>query len=215
MEENIGIAKGRQDIPRQTFNGKVYRRHKGERYFSHGCHRMHRDVWSFYNGPVPEGHEIHHVDFDTSNNSIENLVCLSLEEHRRVHRERFRAVGLNERQRQHLDEIRPLTAGWHRSEEGRKWHSEHARESFARREPETYTCKMCGKEFQSKLYHSLFCSNACKSRWRRKEGLDDIVCICAECGREFTTNRYSKARCCSAGCAARHRWRERKERESI
>jgi hypothetical protein len=34
---------------------------------------MHRYVWEYYNGKIPKGYEIHHVDFDRSNNNISYL----------------------------------------------------------------------------------------------------------------------------------------------
>lgn len=33
----------------------------------------HRCVWTWFNGEIPEGMEINHIDFDRSNNKIENL----------------------------------------------------------------------------------------------------------------------------------------------
>lgn len=44
----------------------------------------HRLVWEGVFGPIPHNHDIHHVDGDTFNNKIENLECLSHEEHARL-----------------------------------------------------------------------------------------------------------------------------------
>lgn len=44
----------------------------------------HHLVWSAVNGPVPEGLDIHHIDGDTYNNSIDNLECLTHEAHARL-----------------------------------------------------------------------------------------------------------------------------------
>lgn len=51
-----------------------------------------RKIWEKANGPIPldehgRSYEIHHIDGDRSNNSLENLVCISIEEHYRIHRE--------------------------------------------------------------------------------------------------------------------------------
>lgn len=46
---------------------------------------MHRDVWEHHNGPIPDGFDIHHVDHDRANNDLSNLVCLSKDEHTRLH----------------------------------------------------------------------------------------------------------------------------------
>lgn len=34
---------------------------------------------------IPEGHEIHHIDFDRNNNTIKNLISLPKELHQRYH----------------------------------------------------------------------------------------------------------------------------------
>jgi len=34
---------------------------------------------------VPEGCIIHHLDWDKGHNEVENLICLSVDEHERVH----------------------------------------------------------------------------------------------------------------------------------
>lgn len=41
-------------------------------------------VWEGVHGPVPAGHDIHHLDGDTYNNDIDNLQCMKHEEHARL-----------------------------------------------------------------------------------------------------------------------------------
>jgi endogenous inhibitor of DNA gyrase (YacG/DUF329 family) len=67
----------------------------------------------------------------------------------------------------------------------------------------TKICECCGKEFEININsasHTRFCSNKCKSKWRRDSGLDDIIKICPICGKEFKTNKYSKTKTCSREC---------------
>jgi hypothetical protein len=52
-----------------------------------------RKVWELHNGPIPKdtngrSYEIHHLDLDRTNNSIENLQCVSLQEHYEIHLKR-------------------------------------------------------------------------------------------------------------------------------
>ena len=59
-----------------------------------GYHRLHRDgrlvmahrwEWEQVNGPIPDGHQIHHVNGDKLDNRIGNLQCLTATEHKRIH----------------------------------------------------------------------------------------------------------------------------------
>ncbi|WP_077603633.1 HNH endonuclease [Oceanobacillus sojae] len=45
---------------------------------------MHRYVWEYYNGKIPENHDIHHKDHDRSNNDISNLELYSKSDHARL-----------------------------------------------------------------------------------------------------------------------------------
>lgn len=45
----------------------------------------HRLVWEASNGPVPPGHDIHHIDGNKLNNALENLECVSRIAHKRIH----------------------------------------------------------------------------------------------------------------------------------
>ena len=48
--------------------------------------RLHVAMWETEHGmKVPPGCVIHHLDWDKSHNEISNLVCLTHEEHERVH----------------------------------------------------------------------------------------------------------------------------------
>ena len=39
----------------------------------------------FYGKPIPKGYEVHHIDKNKLNNSPDNLVVISKEEHQRIH----------------------------------------------------------------------------------------------------------------------------------
>lgn len=45
----------------------------------------HKMIWEFINGSVPKGHVIHHIDFNSKNNNIENLLCMEFEAHKELH----------------------------------------------------------------------------------------------------------------------------------
>lgn len=46
---------------------------------------IHRMVWEYYNGKIPEGYVIHHKDENKLNNSIDNLQLLTRKEHKILH----------------------------------------------------------------------------------------------------------------------------------
>lgn len=46
---------------------------------------IHRLVWETYNGPIPQGYEIDHIDGDKSNNALSNLRCVTHKENMANH----------------------------------------------------------------------------------------------------------------------------------
>lgn len=71
-----------------SFNGQDY--YKNTRGYwvqrKNSNKSLHVAIWEFTNGAVPEGYVIHHKDFNPSNNTIENLQCMTRAEHTRLHR---------------------------------------------------------------------------------------------------------------------------------
>lgn len=98
------------------------------------------------------------------------------------------------------DKYRHLTKAWHASEEGRAWHKAHGILGWIKKKEITVVCKCCKKEAKTKSYHQEFCTNACKSKWRRDQGLDNVQKICERCSTPFTLNKYAKTRYCGQDC---------------
>ena len=46
---------------------------------------VHRGCWEAYHGPIPSGHDVHHLDDDQQHNAIGNLACMPHGEHMRMH----------------------------------------------------------------------------------------------------------------------------------
>ena len=68
-----------------------------------------RKIWMKHHGKtIPENYEIHHIDGDRTNDSIDNLVCLHIDEHLEVHREQgdWGAVAAIEMRRGNREGIR-------------------------------------------------------------------------------------------------------------
>ena len=58
------------------------------RYLKSRGQYVHRLVWEAFNGPIPEGLEVHHIDGNGHNNSLENLRCVTHAENLRGHNKR-------------------------------------------------------------------------------------------------------------------------------
>jgi hypothetical protein len=73
----------------ETKWGNAYLTNKGYYRMSSGEHRgkfLHTLIWEEVNGPVPERYHIHHIDGNSINNTIHNLMCLSPPEHNNLHK---------------------------------------------------------------------------------------------------------------------------------
>lgn len=165
--------------------------------------RLHVYVWEKYNGPVLKDHHIHHIDHNTDNNEIENLVMLSQFDHLSLHGqiESNKAIS-----RKNIAKAQQKSVEWHKSAKGKEWHAEHYEEMKDKLHTKiNLKCLVCGKEVTVNRGGTVnkFCSNNCKSKYRRDLGLDNITSICVLCGKEFTKNKYSKAAHCSKSCTCK------------
>lgn len=157
------------------FNGIIFRK-VGPYYRPNGteCQKgtesLHRETWKFYNGDIPEKHHIHHKDGDTDNNDISNLECLLGSTHLSEHASQPNAWCNTEKGKEHFTHIRSLAVNWHKSEEGRAWHKEHARKVatkvFAVKDV-TKVCLICSKTYHvhaAVASRSKFCHPNCRQQ---------------------------------------------------
>lgn len=201
------------------FNGNHYVRDDKTGYYlchnKYGSgHRLHRDVWEFYNGKIPKGFQVHHIDHNKSNNEMGNLRLMRKSEHMKLHGAELTDEQKERRIQNIIEKGVPAAAKWHGSEEGLKWHSENGKRIMENREPRKYICSFCGKEFETRHYYNenenTFCSNNCRAAHRRKIGADNIERVCSFCGKTFTVNKYSRSKCCSGSCARKMYWQSKR-----
>lgn len=166
-------------------------------YINGKRYRLHRYLYEKYKGNIPKGYEVHHKDHNKDNNNLNNLVLLSTKEHKLLHgreltkeQREFYKNNLNEK-------ARPKAIEWHKSEEAKEWHKEQYKKTLGNRKPQKLICEQCGKEYEViNNGTNRFCSNKCKSAWRRESGIDNETRKCIICGEEYICNKYSKKAKC-------------------
>jgi protein-arginine kinase activator protein McsA len=147
----------------QEFNNERY--YLCGNYFQRKGKRLHLAVYRFYNGDIPKGYHVHHKDNDRSNNDISNLEIKTANKHLSDH---MAEKDLEEIKERFIETAIPAAAKWHGSEEGRRWHSEHAKKAWRSRVKNKLKCQWCGREFESFNKTAKFCSNNCKCTSYRK-----------------------------------------------
>ena len=198
------------------FNGETYVRNPKIRYyFKHTtknserkcAKQLHRAVWEYYRGEIPDGYHIHHVDGNVDNNDISNLECIQAREHLSQH-----AKKNNENPEYRRKNIESLLSAnekakaWHKTEAGRKFHREHANDSICKANKKIYEkkCEFCGKSYTG-TKQQRYCCQSCEEKARRRRiGLKFEPCerVCPACGKEFTAHNVMH-KFCSAKCKQR------------
>jgi hypothetical protein len=157
-----------------VFNGYRYNRYPAATKANHrhyygrtGGYLLHREIWIFHNGAVPDGWHIHHKDGDWNNNDISNLEAVSPVSHAARHGVESYIRNTSPAHLAHLERIRGLAKEWHRSKEGRAWHRQNIKNQTVRGVPYSKAayfdraCCICGKAFVSNNKNRVYCGNAC------------------------------------------------------
>jgi hypothetical protein len=67
-----------------------YVSHKGDK-----TSQLHRYIYEHEYGPIPEGYQIHHIDENTQNNSLDNLKMMTIHDHRSYHNKKIGSAWLH------------------------------------------------------------------------------------------------------------------------
>jgi predicted nucleic acid-binding Zn ribbon protein len=169
------------------FNGQKYVRYqtgKHSNYFFSTARkkkRLHVAIWEFYNGPIPKGKIIHHIDKNPLNNKIENFMLVSRTEHAKIH--------------PNLKGLKPV-----QSYSKENWQQRRAG-VIEKLKNEKRGCKYCGLSFTPTNTHQRFCTKKCHHKWQYKSPECDELRVCQNCGKTFKGNKYLKPKTCSTKCA--------------
>lgn len=154
----------------QRFNNVTY--YKCGEYFQRNGVRLHRVVWEYHNGTIPEGFHVHHNDGNKDNNDIGNLSLLSQHDHLSEH---MQTEAKKSQCRELIANARQYANKWHGSAEGLAYHSELGKANWEKRKRQKYYCTECGRQFETKHIYSKganhFCHPNCKARfnYRRRK----------------------------------------------
>ena len=164
---------------------------------------MHRYVYAFHHGAIPDGHQVHHIDGCKTNNSIENLEAKSASDHISDHgHERASDPARLAQMQAVMDRVRVEASKWHGSPEGRAFHSAKSKAEWEKRTPTTLSCYHCGEAYKGfpGMTKKGFCSMSCQGMARVASGVDDVEKKCATCGNPFMANKYKPVLTCGAEC---------------
>lgn len=144
------------DDNHQLFDGILYNKDRTGHY--RATFHIQRAVWCYHNGAIPSGNEIHHADNNPSNNTADNLQCMTKSEHQKVHKPK----GLPAANRTRNAEIVCPQCGktFYNSQSHRIYCSEECR---LKHEFISKRCPVCGETFRvHKKHHAqIFCSRHC------------------------------------------------------
>ena len=154
------------DETTQIFDGKTYRLYKGQRYFRRtdkktsksGIKYLHRAVWEYHYGQIPNGLMIDHINRDKADNRIENLRLVTAKENRmNVDPE------VNQKARERMIAYNSQDCGkrW-QDEETKKKRAERLSLSWKKREAFEKKCLYCGKVFTARHKSASYCSKECR-----------------------------------------------------
>lgn len=132
------------------FNGRTYTRYLKGDTFNYEHRKkiknkvverrfLHRDIYEFYNGEIPEGYLVHHVDGNHFNNNIENLSLLTATEHALHHHKGVNRFGNK-------------TAAY----------GHYAKKAIPK------TCVECGKSYEAHWKNQEYCSVECRKKYAVK-----------------------------------------------
>lgn len=177
------------DDTHQKFLGFIYRAEPKGHFVR--SQFVHRDVWQYYHGDIPEGdYEIHHIDHNKANNDIANLQLLTRTEHGCLHTKHIR----------NPDKKCPVCGKiFHPRPASQKYCSQSCYHGYVTQQSYERICPCCGKTFKARHIYNIYCSKACSDKMKIKPFVEKR---CANCGKTFQTKEHAQSRkYCSTTCA--------------
>lgn len=192
------------DGTHQKFNGNIYLKSKNSHYLKQ-C-SLHREVYAYWYGEIPEGYEIHHRDLTPSNNTAENLQALTKIEHKKIHWQRIAP-------REFICEVcgkKFLSKAF--AYQSSRFCSNACIKKYQRKKRGTNkVCEFCGSEFYALSQNTKCCSRSCTVKLSHQD-MPILRKKCPVCESPFTT-KFVKQIYCSKTCKQKVKaLRQRKKR---
>lgn len=163
------------DETNQMFNGKRYGIHKANRYYKRTAtingkkytKKLHREVWEYHNGEIPQDKMIDHIDRDRHNNQIENLRLVDAKGNRaNISPEAKQIYKLN------IEKYNSQNLGkWWQDNKKKKKQAEKLSKSWSAREKIKKQCMDCGEDFYAKHNVAKYCSKECRQESYFRKGI--------------------------------------------
>ncbi len=169
-----------------------YKNNHGRWVGSIGMHRM---VWTYFNGAIPDGYEIHHRDFDKENNDIANLELVTKDAHQKIHAESERP------QKKSTFTCTACGREYEAVNRGNNSYCSSKCRKNANREHDKVEriCSVCGKIFSTDKYKDTKC---CSKKCAGKLHGNQETRICPTCSKAFSTCASGGRKYCSIECFA-------------
>jgi len=130
--------------------------------------KNYRWLWEKHNGPIPKdengiSYQIHHIDGNHDNNDLSNLMCVSLDEHIKIHKEQkdWASVAF-------LKQMKGIfETGWTHSDETKKKLSEYAKLGITGMKGKTHSSETKIKMSEAKI--GIIASDETKQKQRESK----------------------------------------------
>ncbi len=178
----------------KKFGGFKFYRNVGKNFYC--TISIHRFVWTYFNGEIPEGYDVQHRDLNHDNNDIANLKLVTKDEHKKIH-----AAVKSTRRPDKKSKFACAVCGreYEAANRGNNSYCSAKCKKIAERARavEIKICSVCGKEFTTSD-DAKFCSRECVSESLKRQE----VKTCPVCGKTFSNAVSKHRKHCSPKCAA-------------